>query len=281
MIKVNNEEIQFETFPNGETRMLAENLLELIDKNSNLVVDFKYESDSDLIKLMFVRKYIKRYHSGNTHLNIRYMPYSRMDRSENDSPFTLKYISEFINDLGFHSISVGEPHSDVTCALLEYAEPECINENLLTIVMNDIQFDLEFDYVVYPDAGAQKRYAKIFDGNILVGHKHRDFETGQIKELELIGNINNHGTKAVIVDDLSSYGGTFVRTAIELKKLGIEEIYLLVAHAENSIFKGELFDHMTKVYTTDTILSEQNHWQNKKFENQLHIFEIEGVDKLS
>lgn len=278
MIKVNNEEIQFETFPNGETRMLAENLLELIGKNNNLVVDFKYESDSDLIKLMFVKKYIERQHSGVTHLKIYYMPYSRMDRSENESPFTLKYVSDFINGLNFYTVEVIEPHSDVTCALLNNTDANYINFNLIDKIKEDTSFIEDVDYIVFPDTGASKRYANMSAKNVLVGHKHRNFKTGEIEKLELIGNINHHGTKAIIVDDLSSYGGTFVRTAIELKKLGIEEVYLLVAHAENSIFKGELFDHMTKVYTTDTILSEQNHWQNKKFENQLHIFEIEGVD---
>lgn len=279
MIKVNNEEIQFETFPNGETRMLAENLLELIENNDELCVNFKYGDDSDLIKLMFVKKYIERQHSGVTHLKIYYMPYSRMDRSENESPFTLKYVSDFINGLNFYTVEVIEPHSDVTCALLNNTDANYINFNLIDKIKEDTSFIEDVDYIVFPDTGASKRYANMSAKNVLVGHKHRNFKTGEIEKLELIGNINHHGTKAIIVDDLSSYGGTFVRTAIELKKLGIEEVYLLVAHAENSVFKGELFDHIDKLFCTNSVISKENHWNNVKFKPQLKIYDIEEILK--
>jgi hypothetical protein len=43
------------------------------------------------------------------------------------------------------------------------------SQHLLDAALNETQFDLADDYVVYPDAGAQKRYAKAFDGNVLVG----------------------------------------------------------------------------------------------------------------
>lgn len=280
MIKVNGKEVKFETFPNGETRIVTDNLPDygwVIQR-----VSFKYENDSDLIKLMLLKNYMDTYYHGyasKAELVIYYMPYSRMDRSENQSPFTLKYVANFINSLNFGNVVVVEPHSDVTPALLDNVTAKYINFNLIKDVVEDVDFHNDYDYLVFPDAGASKRYSKM-NGfkNVLVGHKDRDFETGKIKGLKLIGDESHHAEKAIIVDDLSSYGGTFVHTAKALKKqFGVSEIYLLVAHAENSIFKGELFKHIDKVFTTDSILTQQNDWANKKFEKQLKIYEIEGV----
>ncbi|NUJ17440.1 ribose-phosphate pyrophosphokinase [Bacillus glycinifermentans] len=277
MIKIDGKEVEFEKFPNGELKLIHSSIGEI-----SLLpeIHFKFEDNSDLIKLMFVKNYLDQIHAKGTHLFIYYMPYSRMDRSENGSPFTLKYIANFINHLNFNYVNVIEPHSDVTVALLDRANAYYINFDLIEDVKDEIGFDEDNDYIVFPDAGASKRYNKMKAKNVLIGFKHRDFQTGEIKSLELVGDTSKaKGRKAIIVDDLSSYGGTFIHSAEALRAEGFEEIYLLVCHAENSIFKKDLFKHIDKVFTTNTLLTEQNNWENKKFENQLHIFNIEDVLK--
>lgn len=275
MIKLNGNIIIFETFPNGETRLITNN----IQRSAYNEVSFKYESDSDLIKLMLLKSYLDDLKFNEVRLVIYYMPYSRMDRSENRSPFTLKYVSSFINNLNFHEVKVIEPHSDVTNALLNNVEPIYINFDLLPKVLEDVSFKEDTDYIFFPDAGAQKRYSKLKGFKNLVGHKNRDFKTGEIKQLDVIGEIPSKPFKVVIVDDLSSYGGTFMFSAEKLKELGASEIYLLVAHAENSIFEGKIFNTnlIDKVFTTDTILSKQKWWENRKYEDRLKVFNIEEI----
>lgn len=278
MIKVNGNEVQFEEFPNGETR-IVEDSVSLLDFGRQ-TISFKYESDSDLIKLMFVKSFIdsRKKTSSIFELTIYYMPYSRMDRSENGSAFTLKYIADFINGLKFDRVKVIEPHSDVTPALLNSVEAKYINFDLLPIVMKEVGFDKEEDFIMFPDAGASKRYHNMRDiKNVLIGHKSRNFQTGKITDFNLVGDFEGTGNKVIIVDDLSSYGGTFVHSAKALREEGFEEIYLLVAHAENSIFKGKLFNYVDKVFTTDSILTEQNFWQNQKYEPQLRVFELKDI----
>ena len=65
------------------------------------------------------------------------------------------------------------------------------------------------------------------------------------------------GAKFVIIDDLCSYGGTFMLTAKALKEKGAGEVHLVVAHAEDSIFAGKVLvdDVIDSVHTTDTILT--------------------------
>jgi ribose-phosphate pyrophosphokinase len=279
MIRVNGKEVEFKTFPNGETKLIEES----IERNINLLfpkVSFKYENDSDLIKLMFVKNYLDSLTSMKnvtTTLTIYYMPYSRMDRSENKSAFTLKYVANFINSLKFDKVIVVEPHSDVTNALIEKVEPVYTNYTLLPLVEEAVGFNSESDYIVFPDAGASKRYT-LKNHNILVGNKHRDFQTGRITKLEVMGQYAG-GRKAIIMDDLSSYGGTFILTAQALKDMGVKEVYLLVTHAEDSIFDGQVFktDLIDGVFTTNTIMSKNGIWLNKQYDSKLTVYEIEGV----
>ena len=273
MIKLNHKEVEFKQFPNNETYF---NHNELKMTNDIQKLYFKYENDSDLIKLMMLKNYLDDMLYDDTVLFVSYMPYSRMDRSENNSPFTLKYISNFINQLNFRAVVVVEPHSDVTPALLNKCLPKFINFELITKVMDEIDFHFEKDYVFFPDAGAQKRYATMKGFKQLVGYKHRNFETGKIEYLKVVGDAEvTKDSKALIVDDLSSRGGTFMHSAKALKDMGFKEVHLLVAHAEETILFGEIpeSDLIDSVFTTDTIISRGMDGYKNKFK----IYDIEEL----
>lgn len=233
-------------------------------------IDFFFESNEDLIHLMFLKKYIDELRLCKTIiLNITYMPYSRMDRKEINFAFTLQYVSDFINSLSFDEVQLHEAHSDVAPALLKNAYNIEEGEKLLESVANEILFDKEKDFLFFPDAGAQKRYSKLTGYNQLVGHKKRDFDTGEIKSLEVIGSLTK-GAKVIILDDLCSRGGTFIHSAKALKDLGAGEIYLAVTHCEDTIYDGEIpeSDLITRVYTSNSIIHTRNH---SKVENFLSV----------
>src|SRR6185312_5762194 len=151
MIKVNGKEIEFTQFPNGETNMNHLSFPSIIG-SYHVYVDFKYEEDSDLIKLMFVKEYLDILMSDNYYiLTIYYMPYSRADRSENGSPFTLKYVSKLINNMKFDKVNIVEPHSNVSNALIDRSSPALISYNILETVKREINFDKSVDYLMFPD----------------------------------------------------------------------------------------------------------------------------------
>lgn len=267
MIRLNRTPLEFERFPNSELRVPAEQIAASLLNTGWEWVHFRYETDSDLLALMFVKLHIDMLAAPRVALYIEYMPYSRMDRAENGSVFTLRHVAGFINSLRFDKVYVLEPHSDVTVALLDRAEAVIGATTLLNMVMARDDFDWNRDYLVYPDAGAQKRYAR--NGcKELVCYKHRNFATGRIERLDLVGTVNKPGFTAVIVDDLCSYGGTFVLAAEKLRAVGAAKVYLCVTHCENSVFKGKLFTHddqgsvtgssglIDRVFTSNSILSE-------------------------
>lgn len=257
MIKVNNKEIQFSKFPNGETLVDTTVLNEAKD---GCRIDFKWEKDEDILHLYFVLSHLN--HEclvENKEVYIYYMPYSRMDRSQNGSCFTLAYIINLLNDnhLG-DKFYIVEPHSDKTTDMLLDTE----RINVITPLMQKICSIENIDVICYPDKGAKARFCddKI-DLPVVYCEKVRDFDTGEIKGLELKSDIDLNGKNVLILDDLCSKGGTFYYTAKKLKENGVKDVFLGVCHMEKSVMDGEIVkydDHDTvikHIYCFNTMIN--------------------------
>lgn len=257
MVIIDNKKVDITNFPNNEVLIKSEQFWKKSGETS--YIRLKFEGNEDLVTLMFVKKHLDE-KGVKANLSILYMPYSRMDRTEGQTVFTLKYICKFINDLNFEKVEVYEPHSDVTMALLDRAEQIDMTKILTDCAMQFLDFKEENnDYLFYPDSGAEKRYSKqIKYAKVLTGSKERDFSTGRINKLDVVGEMPKESFRAIIVDDLCSYGGTFIMSAKKLKELGATEVYLVVTHCENSIHKGDILttDLIDHVYTTTSILED-------------------------
>ncbi|MCP4341284.1 MAG: ribose-phosphate pyrophosphokinase [Desulfobulbaceae bacterium] len=259
MIYIDGNELNVARFPNNEIKIKRPWV-----SHRTVNVQLKWQSDEDFMHLYFLKKHLDQYRSlfKGVCLEIFYMPYSRMDRAMGGDIFTLKSACEFINELNFDEVTIHEPHSDVTPALID----RCVVVNTSLKLLKTVVWGLS--YLCFPDAGAAKRYH--LDGyKELIGSKRRDPDTGQITGLELSGDEYLEGKNVCIIDDLSSSGGTFVRAAEELKSRCCGDIYLIVAHAEENILKGKVFDgNIKKVLTTNSMID------ISKASSQLEIIDI-------
>ena len=274
MIIINNNNyctniIKFGTFPNGESNLNFNNLE--IGATSQII--FKFENDKDLFNLYILKQYIDEVIPHNQIiLHILYMPYSRMDRRNMFYTFNLKYVAKFINDLKFKYVKVFDAHSDVTLALLDRCEGKSVTTTLFKLFRKDVQNFINDYVVMFPDAGAEKRYSKDFNYPTVIGSKERNFGTGEIIKFNITGaDVKNKNV--VIIDDLCSKGGTFIGASKALKEKGALNVSLIVTHCENTIFDGELFKHIHKVYTTNSILDEEL-VKTKDVNNQLNIYKM-------
>jgi ribose-phosphate pyrophosphokinase len=261
-------EVASRRYPNGE--LVGLNLLSDSDGSSLQIgsrchVTWRWESDSDLVSLMFLKKHLDATFACEVALTITYMPYSRMDRVEEAGTcFTLSYVAEFINSLGFYSVTVMEPHSEVTLSLLDRSRAAYPVAWVATMVLGTLEGPV---VVVFPDAGAAARYRSTFgEFTHLVGEKSRDFSSGRITGLTITppeGWRALPGTTAVIVDDLCSRGGTFLATGEILRRdLGISAVVLCVTHLEANVFNGDLLEDgspVDHIYTTDALAQVQTH----------------------
>lgn len=279
MIKLNGVKVDTFHFPNNELGFKSSIFpqAKFNDTRGNKIdvqtLELYYDSDSDLLTLLFVRNHLRTFPFD---LHIPYFPYSRMDRTENNSVFTLKSVAELINSMNFDRVFIDEPHSDVVMALVNNAIAINRTEELFE-EMCATTGDWRSGYIYYPDAGAEKRYSKrIKHDKVLVGMKTRDFATGKITGLQVHGDQDLKGAPVVILDDLCSKGGTFVLGAKALKERNAGNIILVVAHCENAIYDGEILSCglFHKVYTTDNLLTRdmsELYMNGYQWHNLLHV----------
>ena len=198
-----------------------------------------------------------------------YIPHARMDRvKEADDVFTLKYFSNILNFLGFHEVHVFDPHSSVSVALINHVRIHT-PKSIINDVMGEIILKTGSPVsLFFPDEGAMKRYAGMVKAPYAFGVKTRDWKTGEITGLDIVGDLSNNKV-VLICDDICSYGGTFFHSAKKLKELGVQKVFLYVSHCENSIERGKFAcgeeerslletGYVDAVYTTDTLYSRSN-----------------------
>ena len=242
MITVNGIEVKQEHFGDGTLKCEAVHGDEIL-ANGNIIY-WLYDNDAELFTLYcVVRDLQNRMPTVQNYLFMPYIPHARQDRNVSGRLFTLKYFAEIINSLNFYYVAVLDPHSEASSCL--------IDRMVFLPFENQLDYIEGFDAIMYPDAGAAKKYSRAAKLPVIVGNKHRN-EEGRIDSYELLNF--PEGTKSVIIrDDICSYGGTFVAAAKALRERGVEKIMLMVSHCENNILKGEVFDYIDRVVTTDTI----------------------------
>lgn len=259
MIKVMDTVININHYPDGT--MLLKKEFDIVDYD-NVNITWNYENESELIALYFLTRKLQADGAEHIRLFMPYIPNARMDRVKNDEDFfTLKYFAEIINNLGFYEVVVLDPHSNVSEALIDHIKVRSPKPYIEKVIQKIYGQDASEDLVLfYPDEGACKRYASMFGLPYSFGIKKRDWKTGKILGLDVAGAEQIKEKRVLIVDDISSKGGTFYHAAQELKELGAKEIYLYITHCENTILKGKLIESglLKKIYTTSSIFTKQH-----------------------
>lgn len=259
MILINGQEVTINKFPD-ETLRLNPNVEFIL--NQTATICWHFESNEEMIAVMFLANHVRRIGADRVNLVMPYIPNARQDRVKNDTDvFTLKYFAEFINNLHFNKVVVLDPHSSVSEALINNIEVES-PKPYIEKVIEEIKKEINDETLIafYPDEGAMKRYSGMLDMPYAFGIKKRNWETGKIEGLDVAGAKDLiKDSNIIIVDDISSRGGTFYFSAKKLKELGAKNVYLYISHCEKTIFDGEIFksDLIKKVFTINSIFTDK------------------------
>lgn len=260
MIYLNKELINnpaTDYFPDGtiafnKLRQFGLDVLEYTSCDIHMIT-WNFDHMGELFEIIALNDWIRSNSRKPVVLSMPYIPNARMDRIKSRADvFTLKSFCKIINRCKFDSVYVQSAHSSVALALLN----NVINEEPGVAWLNS-QLS-HYDTVFLPDEGAVKRFGdriKNLDLNVVTAIKDRDWKTGQIKKLTVIGDESFIKDKRIIIlDDLCSKGGSFKFAAIELKNLGAEKIDLFITHCENVIDTKSLAEAgISAIYTTNSI----------------------------
>lgn len=290
MLLLNNQHVHFINFPNKERRL---DLPKELVKDMNTVL-WHYDNDGSIFELLLLEQVMFQLQKPYD-LIIGYMPYSRMDRiQEGTTAFSLELLCKILanNTLMLNKIFVSDPHSPVTLELLhKYDIPaEELNYSLADVVMEYANVNLENAWIVFPDKGAALRYDESKYPNVIICEKTRDFATGRITDMK--AHVHKQTTTPdsnaplIIIDDLCSYGGTFIRAVDAVKKLDnvtSNDAWLIVTHAEQAIDEGSVMTTFNKVFCTDSIATPNGavNMTESQFDNTKQVYVKSVQDIIS
>lgn len=263
MLYLNNNKVEFITFPNQEKRLdLPLNFVNNLHENIAL---WDYETDASIFELLlFDEVMVKLKH--NYKLVIGYMPYSRMDRTdERNTAFSLKVLIQLLSEQtsALKEVFVLDPHSPETLSKFkEYGmKAQEIDYSLADEVMKFANVNLDETWIVFPDMGAANRYDYYKYPNVIICEKIRNFATGVIESVKVETRSKSSISKEmmlklIVIDDLCSYGGTFVKALEAIEKhpdINFDEAWLVVTHAEKALEEGKVLEKYDKIFCTDSI----------------------------
>lgn len=265
-------------FPGGEYGIKWTELNEEDEFNFDLFhVDLlaRINSGNDLLKLMTFANACKN-KGMYLSITIPYFPGARQDRISNvGEPLTVKVYADLINSLNFEKVTIVDPHSEVTPALLDKCDIHPVSEILKRIVVEN-----NYSVIIVPDAGsAKKTYNYYFPDaefnkklTFVQCLKKRDTETGKLSGFRVVDEVP-HGANILICDDIIDGAGTFVGLAEELcrkiqqesEELGWDVLpFKLGLYGTHGIFSKGVkhllndFDGtFDEVFTTDSIRKDQ------------------------
>lgn len=262
MIEVDGKVIDIGSFPDGSMLVKHDHTYGDGTYSRRAFITWRYENDREFLCLIYLVKHLQSHGVEEIYLNMPYIPNARQDRVKSrEDVFTLKYFAEILNSLNLTEVTVLDPHSSVSEALINNLTVVTARQYLIKTLVKLSASGVKDLIAFYPDEGAMKRYSGMINIPYAFGIKKRNWETGIIEGLDVAGEVDQIiGRDILIVDDICSRGGTFLHSAKKLKELGANDIYLYVSHCENTILEGDLLkgDLIKKVYTTDSIFTKSH-----------------------
>lgn len=248
MIHVNGKLIEQHHFGAGELNIKLEPI------EGNVDIAWNYEYDGELFTIACIRHY---YTNKHCFLTMPYLPHARQDRVKNpEDVFTLQTFASFINGLAFEKVRVLDAHSNVGIALIHRCENMSPREHIQRVI-DKLGYNKYCLCLFFPDEGAQKRYGEMFpEYRQAFGIKKRNWETKKIEGYMIVGQEHITNSHVLIIDDICSYGNTFIKAAEAVNEAGAEGISLYITHCEECINKGNVFTSnlFDNVFTTDSLI---------------------------
>jgi len=243
--------IQFEvfTFSGGEPHI---KILTDVSNQAEVTITTRIQSFNDFGLLLLCVDALRRYGVEKLNVFIPYFPAARQDRvMVKGEPLSVKVYADLLNQLNLNKITIYDPHSEVTPAVLNNCEV-ITNHSFIQKVVSNLDKDI---LLISPDGGALKKIYKVseFLGGIPVVEcsKKRNVKNGQLEGFRVYED-DLQGKDCLIVDDICDGGGTFIGLAKELKKHNAGNLYLAVSHGIFSKGLKELNQYFTKIFTTDS-----------------------------
>lgn len=269
-------------FPSGEVGVKLCACPKFFVDSKKIKIIARINDSNDFIQLAMIKDAIE-----NEYLNtyqdldippiravIPKLPYAQQDRvTDRGESLSIKVFANLLNSLGFNSITILDPHSNVSPPLINKVKVVtrlAIINKFNHFVTRVIRGNNVF---LAPDAGSISKtseVAKFFERSFYVKtDKMRDLTNGKI-----IGTVVHcddfEGKDIIICDDICLGGATFTEIAKICKTRNCGKIVLFVTHGVFNKGVDELFNNgIDEIFTT-------NSYQN--IDNpKVNVLDIENI----
>ncbi|WP_313370047.1 ribose-phosphate diphosphokinase [Achromobacter animicus] len=239
-------------FPGGEMQVtIPAGLREHADAAREFRIHALLKSADDVMQLLLLTDALRRLNpAAPVHLDMPYVPYARQDRVCNPGEaLGAAVFCKLINDQQYATVTIVEPHSDVTPALLQRVrviDAAAFLKNALAAPAFAQGVTL-----MAPDAGARKRVQALAKAlgvaDVRYAEKVRDPQTGRITETRVPDDIP--AQPVLVVDDICDGGRTFLELAAALADKTRQPLYLYVTHGIFSKGLTELKARYAEIFT--------------------------------
>lgn len=212
--------------------------------------------DSDgIMDLLLVGNALRRSGRSIERLVIPYLPYARQDRVCNaGEAHSLEVMAQLINSLQAEEVVIVDAHSTVAEALIQNYEGIDL-VHIFQSTWENSNFAKEYDVLIAPDAGAEKKVFKLaqhYGLPVEVARKVRDTKTGDIVKTVFHSETDLTGKRVLIVDDICDGGRTFIELAKVLAgTYEMQKCDLYVTHGIFSKGTDVLKEYFDNVYYTE------------------------------
>lgn len=222
-------DMEFKEFADGENYF---RLISDVAGKRVLVIQSLYPPvDHHLMQLIFISKKLSE-EGAFVYAICPYLSYSRQHREYlTGEVMSLRTVGQLLTFAGVKHMITLDIHNAEGLGLIKFPafSPSAI-PTLAEYVKNCK--DISNSIIVSPDLGSSARaeaFAELVGRPYLVFEKERDRFTGEVKMKSRSSNLS--GSKAYIVDDMISTGGTIVKAAKVLSSLGVKEMTAVCVHA--------------------------------------------------
>ncbi len=239
-------------FPAGECQVtVPAELREQADAVTEFRIHALLKSADDVMQLLMLTDALRRLNpAAPVHLDMPYVPYARQDRVCNPGEaLGAAVFCRLINDQQYATVTIVEPHSDVTPALLQrvrVVDAAAFLKKALAAPAFAGGVTL-----MAPDAGARKRVQALAKAlgvaDVRYAEKVRDPRTGRITETRVPDDIP--AQPVLVVDDICDGGRTFLELAAALRDKTTQPLYLYVTHGIFSKGLAELKARYEDIFT--------------------------------
>ncbi len=262
--------VDFKRFSDGTPNLFIHNVKEDIEHQEVTYIG-DFSRDEDLFMQIALMRWIIDYNAGKLRIIAPYFHTGTMERIQKKWEIaTAKYLADEFSGIPSGRNAKNSLHTFDIHALQErfFFDSRMINAELHT-AMSLIKEKISKDTViVFPDEGAQKRFAGDFEWyETIICSKIREWDTRKVTVKEG----NPKGKKLLIVDDLIQSGGTIRETAELLRSLWAIRVDAFATHG---VFPWEsykkLAPYLDILYTTDSIP-----------ENKNRVSQVQNMEMLS